>query len=489
MNAPASAPARIGKYEIMTTLGAGAMGVVYLAYDPNIDRKVALKTIRKDLLDGRHAATLAARFRQEAIAAGRLSHPGIVAVYDYGEDDSSAFIVMEYAPGEDLGAYAHARSLGFSEVGALMAELLDALQYAHDAGVVHRDIKPSNLIISAAGRLKITDFGIARLATSNLTQNGAAIGTPSYMAPEQYAGEPADHRADLFAAGVLFYELLTRRLPFDGDTIQHVAYQICHVEPTPPSALVPHLPPGLDAIVAQALAKSRDARFRSARELAAAIADRIGGGVQRVAGAASPGGGPAFAPAAPPVLASGHAGGYPQTPGTRTLAGPLAWAPETLRALEAALAPAVGALAGPLVRRSAAKTADPEQLAALLGASVDDPAARASLVRSLRVVLGAPPQAASATAASPPAGGWRAAMGSAPSPPPRTIGEQMRSFTQADLDRLTQVLAGFIGPIAKILVQKASAGAGSYRELCVRVSERLATPEERARFLAQVDAG
>ncbi len=478
---PRPAPARFGKYEIVATLGAGAMGIVYLAYDPNIDRRVALKTIRKDLLDGRQAATLIARFRQEAIAAGRLSHPGIVAVYDYGEDDSTAFIVMEYAPGEELGRYAETRALSFAQVGALVVDLLGALQFAHDAGVVHRDIKPSNLIVSGESpssmglrpaepgsapypvRLKITDFGIARLGGSNLTQHGTAIGTPSYMAPEQYAGAAVDHRADLFAAGVVLYELLTRRLPFDGDTIQQVAYQICHVEPTPPSALVPHLPPGVDAIVARALAKSADARFQSARELAAAVSASLGA--------------PAPGPAAMPL------GGTAPTPLPVTPAE--GWSPETLRALEATLAPAVGAVAGPLVRRSAAKTTDPEQLAALLSAGVDDPTARARLLQALRGVLGAPPRPATPVPAVSPSRTASATAGSATARAP-TIGEQMRGFTPEDLARISQALAGFIGPIAKIIVQKASTNARSYGELCLRVSERLSTPEERARFLAQV---
>src|SRR5580692_5137541 len=155
------------------------MGVVYLARDPVIERKVALKTIHKALLDSKHAAAAVARFRQEAVAAGRLTHPGIVAVYDYGEDESTAFIVMEYAPGEDLASLAHKRALSLGEIGTVMAELCDALQYAHDAGVVHRDIKPSNLLV--AGRIKITDFGIARLSSSSLTQQGAMLGTPLYM--------------------------------------------------------------------------------------------------------------------------------------------------------------------------------------------------------------------------------------------------------------------------------------------------------------------
>ncbi len=468
-----AAPARIGKYEILSTLGEGAMGIVYLGYDPFIDRRVAIKTIRKVLLDGRHGAIILARFRQEAMAAGRLSHPGIVAVYDYGEDETSAFIVMEYAPGVDLGAYAARDVLSVPEIAGLMAELLEALQYAHDAGVVHRDIKPSNLLVTegagtARGRLKITDFGIARLGTSNLTQDGTAIGTPSYMAPEQYAGEGVDHQADLFASSVLFYELLTRRLPFQGESVQQIAYQICHVDPPPPSQWAPHLPRIVDALLAKALAKPKENRFGSARALASAIAGALSSSE------------PVAAMGAPPQTAPST----PVTSASRAEADAQGWSPETLRALEAALAPAIGAVAGPLVRRSAARTADPEQLVALLAASVDTPAARTGLSHALRAALGAPPRAN----AAPPS---PIAASSVPSPPAKalSIGEQMRGATPEDLERLTAALAPSIGPIAKIVVQKASAQAKSYRELCLRVSERLPTPEERARFLARVGAG
>ncbi len=446
-----AAPAKLGKYEVVATLGAGAMGVVYLAHDPFIDRRVAIKTIRKDLLDSRHGATLSARFRQEAMAAGRLSHPGIVAVYDYGEDESTAYIVMEYAPGEDLQAHVGNHGVTLPEIGVLMAELLDALQYAHDAGVVHRDIKPANLLVS--GRLKIMDFGIARVDSSNLTALGTAIGTPSYMAPEQYTGAPVDHRVDLFAAGVLFYEMCTGRLPFAGESVNEIGYKVCYVEPAPPTQVSPDLPAGIDAVVAMALAKDRDRRYASASALARAIAGAL-------AGDARPAGGQRH---------RRRGRRESRCPG---LAGP--WKTETLRALEAALVPTVGALAGALVRRTAAKTTDPEQLASMLSESAGDTAARARLLGTLRAALGAvspPPQAATA------AGGTA-----------RTIGEQLRSITREDLDRVTQALAGSVGPIAKIFVQKAAATSTSYHELCVKVSERLPA-EERARFLKQVGAG
>jgi serine/threonine-protein kinase len=455
----ATAPARIGKYEIQRTLGAGAMGVVYLAYDPLIDRQVALKTIRKDLLGSKQAGTMIARFRQEAVAAGRLSHPGIVAVYDYGEDESTAYIVMEYVPGHDLESYLAGRLPTLPEVSAVMTQLLDALECAHAAGVVHRDIKPSNLLVH--GRLKITDFGIARL------------GTPSYMAPEQYTGAPLDHRVDLFASGVLFYEMLTGRLPFDGESIQQIAYQICYVEPPPPTAIRPGLPRAVDTIVTRALAKSPEGRFASAREFAAAVADALSADDADVLSTTAP----APAPPAPPAP--------PARPATSTVT---AWSPETVRALEAALVPFVGPLAGPLVRRSGAKTADTEELVALLADGAGDPGARAKLVASLRAVLGAAPKGTAAIATGRAAPPTQAAPPRAATAATATIGERLRAHTREDLDRLTQALAPFVGPIAKIFVQKAAADVKSYHDLCLRLSERLSTPAERERFLKQVGA-
>ena len=178
-------PQRFGKYEIQSVLGKGAMGVVYKAFDPHIERPVAVKTIRRDMVDPDLVVQYMARFRNEAKAAGRLHHPNIVGVYEYGEDDDVAFIAMEYVEGTGLREYINRRaSFDFGLLVALMSQLLQALEFAHERGVVHRDIKPSNLIVTAQGLLKVADFGVARVDTSNLTSAGAMIGTPSYMSPE-----------------------------------------------------------------------------------------------------------------------------------------------------------------------------------------------------------------------------------------------------------------------------------------------------------------
>jgi serine/threonine-protein kinase len=268
-----SEPTRLGKYEIVETLGKGAMGVVYRAFDPDIHRSVAIKTIRKDLIDDdERGAMMFARLKNEARAAGRLSHPGIVAVHDYGETGDLTYIAMEFVQGSSLRDYfnggAHFRE---HDIVSIMVQLLDGLQHAHEQGVWHRDIKPANLIIMDTGRLKIADFGIAKVDSAQLTQTGLVMGSPGYMAPEQYAGGAVDWRADLFAAGVVMYQLLTGVRAFTGTTEQ-LAYQICHVTPPPPS----EADPGrgwerYDAVVMRALAKDPDARFQTAESFRAAI--------------------------------------------------------------------------------------------------------------------------------------------------------------------------------------------------------------------------
>jgi serine/threonine-protein kinase len=266
-------PERLGKYDIVEVLGKGAMGVVFRGFDPDIDRTVAIKTVRKELIEEEDRAGMAlARFKNEARAAGRLSHPGIVAVYDYGESGSVAYIAMEFVQGASLREYFN-RGTRFAERDAIavMAQLLEALQHAHDQGVWHRDIKPANLIIMNNGKVKIADFGIARIDTSTLTQTGVVMGSPGYMAPEQYSDGKVDRRADLFAAGVVMYQLLTGARPFAG-SVESIPYKICHVEPPLPSEAEPDRGwERYNAVITRALAKQPADRFQTAAEFRAAI--------------------------------------------------------------------------------------------------------------------------------------------------------------------------------------------------------------------------
>jgi len=262
---------KLGKYEVRGMLGRGAMGVVYEAWDPLIKRSVALKVIRADQLQGDAADGVLARFRREAEAAGRLNHPNIVAIYDFAEDAGTWFIAMELVKGRELKqAFEASERFRLPDVVRIMEQILAALDYSHRQGVVHRDIKPANIFLLPDGTAKVADFGIAHLESSNLTQVGTTIGTPSYMSPEQIMGLPVDGRSDIFSAGVILYQFLTGERPFAGSsntTMQKVLKQ----DPLPPSELNLQLPPAMDAVVRKALAKKADERFQSAREFADAL--------------------------------------------------------------------------------------------------------------------------------------------------------------------------------------------------------------------------
>ncbi|MFI4952368.1 MAG: serine/threonine-protein kinase [Burkholderiales bacterium] len=261
----------LGKYEIRHEIGRGAMGVVYEGYDPMIKRIVALKTIRADQLAGADSANVIARFRREAQAAGRLSHPNIVPIYEFGEDAGTWFIAMECISGRELKQSFEANErFTTADIVRIMSQVLDALDYSHRQGVIHRDIKPANIFLLPDGVVKVADFGIAHIETSNLTQVGAVMGTPSYMSPEQIMGLPVDGRSDLFSAGVILYQFLTGERPFAGSattTMQKVLKE----DPLPPSSLNVQAPAGMDAVVRKALAKRPEDRFPTAHEFAAAI--------------------------------------------------------------------------------------------------------------------------------------------------------------------------------------------------------------------------
>ena len=264
-------PAQIGKYEIVGELGRGGMGVVYKGHDPVIKRDVALKVIRKRDLDPNDAEQALERFKREARAAGNLHHPNIVAIYEYGEDEDCAFIAMECVMGRSLREHLVAgyrpELKVFPEV---LDHLLEGLEYSHSRGVIHRDIKPGNLLISEMGMAKISDFGIARLEQSHLTLMGEVLGTPYYMAPEQFDGQTADERSDGYSAAVIVYEVLAGRRPFEGQGA-NLMRQILEMPPPLPSALEPRLSKQIDRVLLKALAKRPEDRFRSARQFLEAL--------------------------------------------------------------------------------------------------------------------------------------------------------------------------------------------------------------------------
>jgi len=268
---------RIGRYDIDRVLGEGAMGVVYEGNDGRLHRKVAIKTILKSALDSDSAKEYSMRFAREAQAVARLNHPNIVQVFDFAEEGDVAYIVMEMVRGRELKTFFDAKErFEVKEVVHIMGELCEALHFAHNANIIHRDIKPANVMIDSQGRVKLTDFGVARVTDPDRTQTdktqaGAIVGTPAYMSPEQIQGLPIDRRTDIFSAGVILYEFLSGNKPFIGSGAWAIAKKILAEEPPPPSALNPLVPALFDAVVAKALAKNADARYQTARELGFAL--------------------------------------------------------------------------------------------------------------------------------------------------------------------------------------------------------------------------
>ncbi|MBC7435775.1 MAG: serine/threonine protein kinase [Bdellovibrionales bacterium] len=254
------------------------MGIVYEGRDPNLDRRVAIKTVKVENMSEEAAAEYEARFRIEARSAARLQHPNIVSVYDSDRDGDIAFLVMEFIQGDDLKHHIdNGARYSLDQSLKMVRDLLAALDYAHKQGIVHRDIKPANLLIEPGGRIKLTDFGVARIQDSGeaTRTQGAMVGTLKYMSPEQVQGQPVDSRADLFSVGIVLYQLLTDRRPFDGENDFSIIHQIIGHSPAAPSTINLQLPSAIDTVVARALAKKRDDRYATARDFAVALQDAL----------------------------------------------------------------------------------------------------------------------------------------------------------------------------------------------------------------------
>ncbi|MHB1048182.1 MAG: serine/threonine-protein kinase [Thermoanaerobaculia bacterium] len=273
-------PSRIGRYEILRPLGKGAMGVVYLAQDPQIERTLALKTVRFDGPSQSFSMSEAkARFLKEAKISGRLQHPNIVTVYDVGEDEGVLYLAMEYISGGSLSQrIADPGSFPLVDRIRILSEVADALSHAHQRGVLHRDVKPANILLTDSSSAKVTDFGIGKLLTgdTDLTTTGQMIGSPAYMSPEQVRGDKLDVRSDVFSLGVVLYQTLTLRKPFPADTLTTLVYQILHDEPLDPIRHNEELPPEINEIARKCLAKNREERYGDAAELADDLRALIG---------------------------------------------------------------------------------------------------------------------------------------------------------------------------------------------------------------------
>ena len=338
---------RLGRFRIVSVVGEGAMGVVYLATDPEIERSVAIKTLREmSDASAEVRSDLEARFLKEAKLAGRLQHPNVVTVYEVGREQNTSFIAMEYVEGESLTQVAaQGARLDIAARVDIVRQVAQALQHAHERGVIHRDIKPGNILVTRDRRVKVADFGIGKLlasGTGDLTRTGQMLGSPAYMSPEQIRGEKLDGRSDLFSLGVVFYELLTGSRPFPGDSITTLVYQILHTEPRDPLELRGDLPPATREVFARLLAKAPDKRPADAaaflREIRKIEAE-LGGGeaTQAITAAraahsaapaalpAAPGPRPKGPPAEPPAgsVPQGRGSGEGSAPAAARSTGPL----------------------------------------------------------------------------------------------------------------------------------------------------------------------
>jgi serine/threonine-protein kinase len=432
-------PAQIGRYRIESVLGRGAMGVIYRAHDPEIDRPVAIKLIRADLLDGGERADYLQRFRREAQAAGRCTHPNIVAVYDFATHEGNPFLAMEFIDGISL-AQAPERGLrfGVADSIALIAQVLAALAAAHAMGVVHRDIKPANILLASSSHVKVTDFGISRVGGASLTQAGAMVGTPSYMSPEQCRGEAVDGRSDLFSAGIVLYELLAGQRPFPGRSFEEVWHKLMHADPPDLAAINPAIGAVLAGAVARSLAKSPDDRFPTA----AAMAEALG------RAAAEPGAVPDEGTIIRPIQAA------PAPAFTPTFDAAI------VALIERRLTEVVGPIAHVLMQSAVGRAGSVAALCSSLAGSIEPGQERDRFLADINRQLG---------------------LATQPAAPPAP----QLALAEAEKTRLQTELARVLGPVAGALIQRERGRATSTADLWERLSHRIDNPAERRAFLSK----
>ena len=484
---------KLGKYRIDGVLGKGAMGVVYKAFDPHIERTVAIKTIRKELLSDALQDELIARFKNEAQAAGRLNHPNIVLVYDYDENSESAFIAMEFVDGTPLNTLMLIdKPSDMARITAWMSDLLTALEYAHSQGVIHRDIKPANLLITRAGNVKVSDFGIARMESSTLTQTGSMIGTPSYMSPEQFRGETVDRRSDVFSAGIVLYQLLTGARPFVGSTTV-VMQQILNEMPAPPSRLNPSIGCAFDRVLEQALAKKPADRYATAQAFLNAFntalnnntvdpdATRVGGSdltvltkeVQTVMAAAQRSGGS--------VEFKTFSTNLITDTGSATLT---AWKLEALPALDALLSRQIGPVAKVLLKKVVAKADHIDELCDLLLQHIPSDLGRMQFQKAVNelknklTARGIDIGSSSSNLHNP--NSMRSVIAKSASGATLT---HSPFIDEAFAEAATRQLMVVIGPIARVVAKRAMYQCESKTEFLRLLAEHIATLPERNRFL------
>ncbi len=414
---------QIGKYRVEGVLGQGGMGIVYKAVDPHIGRTVAIKTIKRSILGAEPEKHLE-RFLREAQAAGRLQHPNVVMIYDYGEHDGSPVIVMEYVEGRELRQYLDSGlRFGSEEAIEVIQQLLHGLEHAHQRHVIHRDLKPANVILLEDRFVKVADFGVAKINTSgsSITQQNLVVGTPSYMSPEQFLGQPVDARSDLFSVGIILFELLTGTQPFVGDNVTQIMYQIVNAQPPAVSAVNPSLVDApFDRVVARVLQKNPADRFQSAREFIEALRSPT---------------------AVKPVVATSFTNTFTET-------------------LEKHLTKHVGPVARILIRRAVKECKNEADVVASLSRQIPDAKERMNFLEIC----------------TPAAAGFES---------PRTSQSETSVITldAKILEEAEARLAKFIGPLARVIVKREAKTATDKDSLYQQLSRHIDAPKDRENFL------
>ncbi|MEM9428294.1 MAG: serine/threonine-protein kinase [Pseudomonadota bacterium] len=433
---PGGAPPRvIGKYRIDGILGQGAMGLVYLGYDPDIDRPVAIKTVHAHLISDAERDSWLDRFAREAKAAGRCIHANLVTIFDYLQEGGQPFIVMERIESRTLeDRLKTGPGLQLAEIRSIFLQLLAGLEAIHAAGIIHRDLKPANVMLTDDGVVKLTDFGVARIQSMDAT-GAAMIGTPSYMSPEQFLGRPTDRRSDVFAAGAMLYEMLTGAKPFRATGMEEMIARISDGISEPPSTYASGLPEGLDDAVLKALASDPEERFEDVSAFRDAFfavfgtaPDLNASHIERVA---------------PP--------GAPRGSESETMIRRMS--PQTFARIEAQLVARVGPIGRILMKRAASTTSDAHKMLDLLLSELEEAEGETLRASILKELSGA-------------------------------VGGSTNIFTASVLSDLAERLTPHVGPIAPVLVRREAQKAESLEELYSRIAAHIVDARERKGFLA-----
>ncbi len=452
---------RVGKYRVDGLIGRGSVGIVYKGYDGQIDRPVAIKTLRLDLLSGgSDRDQLLKRFSTEARSAGRCVHPNIVTVFDYVEQDDTPYIVMEFVDAGTLENVINSGTmLPLRQIGDIMVQLVSALEHAHAKGIIHRDVKPSNILCPTATSIKVTDFGVARFEATNLTNSTGlgAIGTPNYMSPEQFLGRPVDGRSDLYAAGVILFEMLTGAKPFVARDLPELMHKLLNDKPPPLSTLRPGEWRHLDGVVQRALARKPDDRFQTG----GALLDALNVAIEAEGSDNRPSLDLTAISLRPKSKVSPAESGLSQNPGSdhaQTMSARLT--SETLRAMELALLRFIGPVARVVLKKACEEATDPETLLASLSAQIPSE----SEARHFRQLAECTIHAYTENA-----------------------GLQLGAMTSKDdADAAHTALLPIIGPIAKVLVKRIAQKAVGHEDYYHMLAEYIPDEAQRETFLAEM---